>query len=422
MKKTSSFIFLLFAFSKFAPAQEKPSLSVKDLEKSTYYFEMVNDTLAGDGATFLKLEMKKHQYVLLGEYHGSFQISKFTKAIIPILDDAGFRNFGLEIGPVSVEILKELSKDPAKTISNLNAFNSQFCQYADNRTYTAIPFFSNVEDAAFLTEAAKRNWNLMGFDQEFLYGYLPLLERMYHNLAPKSRKNCSELYGIAVNAVRTAYAIDSSCGKPCFETISESAGFGKFLDEASVQNAANQKIASAIRTTTDIYMKSVKRKYLEQNSNRVAYMKQNLAAAFTKNKFDLRKDKMLLKMGAVHTGRGFSPLSLFEIGNTLGELAEFNGNKSLHINFNARFYVDSLKEIDELADTTGFSYRFKALFQMARKDKWTVIDLRPLRYNVFYSRSYKLDEIIWEIFKNHDLYILPPLDIDPTPNFTVKKP
>lgn len=422
MKKTISIVFLLFACSKFTPAQEKPSLSEKDLAKNTHYFGIVKDTLVGEGADFLLAEMKKHQYVLLGEYHGSFQISTFTKAVIPLLDDAGFRNFGLEVGPVSADILSELSKDPSQTISKLNIFNSQFYQYADNRTYTAIPFFGSVEDAAFLAEAAKRKWNLIGLDQEFVYSYLPLLQRMYNNLEPEKRKKCTELYRGAVNAVTTAYSIDSSGGKGCFETIAESTGFRKFLDEVSVQNTPNQKIADAIRTTTDIYMKSAQRKYLEQNSNRVQYMKQNLAAAFAKNKFDLRKDKMLLKMGAVHTGRGFSPLSLFEIGNTLSELAEFNGNKSLHIGFNARFYVDSLKEIDELRDTTGFGYRFKALFQMAKKDKWTIIDLRPLRYNVFYSRSYKLDEVVLEIFKNHDLYILPPLDIDPAPNFTVRKP
>jgi hypothetical protein len=422
MKKIFSFTCLTLIFVVFGFAQEKRSLTEEDLKKNTYYFEIINDRLIGNGARFLEGQMKKHQYVLLGEYHGSFQISQFTKALIPVLDDAGFRNFGLEIGPVSVEILKELSKDPAQTINNLNTFNSKFRLAADGRVYTPIPFFSNIEDASFLAEAAKRKWNLMGLDQEFLYAYLPLIERMYGNLNPKKRKRYAGLYHVAMNVVANAYTVDGKGGKPCFETISESIEFGKFLDTASVQNTANQKIAHAIRTTTDIYMKSVKRQYLEQNSNRVSYMKQNLLAGFAKTGFDLKNDKMLLKMGAVHTGRGFSPLSLFEIGNTLSELADYNGSKSLHISFNSRFYMDSLKEIDELADTTGFGYRFKALFQMAKKDSWTVIDLRPLRYNVFYSRIYKLDEVIWEIFKNHDLYILPPMDIDPTPNYTLKNP
>lgn len=35
----------------------------------------------------------------------------------------------------------------------------------------------------------------------------------------------------------------------------------------------------------------------------------------------------------------------------------------------------------------------------------------------FYSRKYDLDEVVLEIFKSHDLYIMPPTDIDPPHNY-----
>jgi hypothetical protein len=421
MKKTILLLMACCGFSNLGITQEKPALTEKDLEKYTYYFDIAGNKLNGNGADFLTAAFKKSQYVLLGEYHNSFQLSLFTRAIIPVLDDAGFRHFGVEIGPVSAELLKALAKDTGKLVERLHDFNSAFCVPTKNRTYTPIPFFGHVEDAAFLQEAVKRNWNLMGLDQEFLYAYLPLLERMYENLSPKKRKTVTALYEKLTAIVKTAYDTDNKGGKRCYETIAAAAEFEKFLILASEKNPANQAIAAALRKTTEIYLKSVARKYLEQNSERVAYMKQNLAANFTKARFDVQKDKMLLKIGGVHAGRGFSPLSLFELGNTLSELADFNGNQSLHINFNARYYKDNGKEVDELADTTGFGYRFKALLQMAKKDKWTVIDLRPLRYDIFYARRYKLDEIIWDIFKGYDLYIIAPFDIDPTPNFTVNK-
>lgn len=411
---------ILLIFSSVGLAQEKPLLTEKELEKNTYYFEIAGDKLTGSGAIFLTEEFKKNQYVLLGEYHNSYQISKFTKAIIPILDEAGYRNFGLEVGPISVEMLREFSKDPAKTSENLYAFNSKFYIPAKNRTFTPIPFFSNVEDAGFLAEAARRKWNLIGLDQEFFAAYLPLLERMNGNLNSKKRKELAALYEKTATSIKTAYEIDNSGGKRLYEAIAESADYNNFLDSASEKNPANQRIADALRKTTEIYLKSVRRQYFAQNSERVDYMKENLAKSFAKVRFDLQHDKMLLKMGGVHTGRGFSPLSIFEIGNTLSELADFNGNRSLHINFNSRFYIDNGKEIDDLTDEKGFAYRFQALLQMSKKDKWTVIDLRPLRSDVFYARRYKLDELILEIFKNHDLYIMPPLDIDPKPNFTAK--
>lgn len=413
--------FLLMVNVYAAGAQDKPALTEMNLAKSTYYFEIRDDKLVGAGAAFLTEEFKTNQFVLLGEYHNSFQISKFTRAIIPILDTAGFRNFGLEIGPVSAEILKEFSQDPGKIKERLHAFNTRYLIPTKQRSYTAIPFFSNAEDADFLKEAAARKWNLIGLDQEFIYSYLPLLDRMYNNLNAAAKTKLNAAYNKATELVKTAYKIDEEEDKQLEETIASSQDFESFLKSASEKNYANQKIAGALRKTTDIYLKGAKRKYLEQNSERVTYMKQNLSENITKLKFNLKQDKMFLKMGAVHTGKGFSPLSLFEIGNTLNELASYNGNKSLHININSRFYIDGGKEIDDLADTTGFGYRFKALFQMAKKDKWTVIDLRPLRYNVFYARAYKLDEIIWDIFKGHDLYIIPPMDIDPTPNY-IRKP
>ena len=55
----------------------------------TKYFEIKNGEFVGDGATFLLSEFAKHQYILMGEYHGSHQLSLFTQAIIPPLHKSG---------------------------------------------------------------------------------------------------------------------------------------------------------------------------------------------------------------------------------------------------------------------------------------------------------------------------------------------
>lgn len=165
-------LILISSFSLTA-AQEKPELSAKDLEKYTYYFDISDNKFVGDGAKFLTDEVKQSQYILLGEYHGSLRISEFTKAIIPIFHEAGCRNFGLETGPISAEILSELSNDSERTVFNLRNFNSKYYITGKNRIFTPIPFFANVEDAEFLAEARKRNWNLLGLDQEFSFSYIP---------------------------------------------------------------------------------------------------------------------------------------------------------------------------------------------------------------------------------------------------------
>lgn len=287
---TSIIVFLFFASS--ALSQAKPQLAESDLQKHTYYFDLANNKLFGSGADFLQSEIKQNQYVLLGEYHNSYQVSKFTRAIVPMLDEAGFKTFGIEVGPVSVEFLRRMSSDPAKTVGNLNAFNSIFYVPTKNRNYTPIPFFGNVEDAEFLAEAAQRKWNLIGLDQEFVFGYLPLLQQMQNNLKPKNRSELAEAYDQTVRTIETGYDIDDKGGKRIFETITESAGINKYLDKASENNPANQRIAAAIRKTTEIYLKSVKRQYFAQNSDRIEYMKRNLAESFAKAKFDLKRDKM----------------------------------------------------------------------------------------------------------------------------------
>lgn len=400
----------------------KPGISERDLEKHTYYFDVTADGITGDGAKFLTDEARRNQYFILGEYHGSKRISEFTRAMIPILHGSGYRHFGLEIGPVSVEILKELSKDPTTAVQNLKTFNSKFLVRRDDRDFTAIPFFSNVEDADFLVEAVKRKWSLIGLDQEFSFSYFPLLERMNDNLSKKRQTELRQKYDDALKDLAAIDRDDAARTRNAAIAISDSAAINSYINEASTANPRNKTIADAIRITTQIYKNNAStiRKYYLANDTRVNYMKKNLTAGFAANRFDLKRDKMLLKMGGVHTGRGFSPLSLFEIGNTLSELAAFNGNSSVHINFGSRFYMDGAKEVDALANAAGFDYRFKALLQMGKRDQWTVIDLRPLREAVFYHRRFEIDEVVRDIWKNHDLFIIPKLDTDPTPNYTQK--
>jgi uncharacterized iron-regulated protein len=104
MSKNIILAVIFLTFYNLSFAQEKPALSEKDLETNTYYFKIADHKLVGDGAKFLADELAKSQFVLLGEYHGSHQISVFTKAIIPILNDADFRNFGLEVGVLGTKL------------------------------------------------------------------------------------------------------------------------------------------------------------------------------------------------------------------------------------------------------------------------------------------------------------------------------
>lgn len=407
----------LFLLSPFIPCAQD-SLLQADLSPYVYYFEIKQDEFTGGGAEFLLKEANNNQYILLGEYHGSPRISEFTEAMIPILAKAGFEYFALEIGRESAKILSELSAEPQSTVGQMRQFNQKYNVIeADGTIFSAIPFFESVEDAQFLATAAENKMNLLGLDQEFCYAYLPLIDRMFDNLPSRRQSQVKALYQQARDSVLYFYKQDDQDIKRLSYSLRSSELFETFLNEASDQYIENREIASLIRKTTEIYYYNASRKYLKCNRTRIEHMKENLRKGMEDHSFDLKKDKLFLKMGGIHTARGFSWLSLYEIGNTLSELAAFQGNQSLHMSFSTRYYVEDGKVVDALADKEAYLYRYVDFLQFAKKDKWTIIDLRPLRQLVFYNRKYKLKAFLEDMFKQHDLLIIPALDGEGTSNY-----
>lgn len=404
------------------PRPTPPSITTKDVEKHTYYFDLTGGKLTGAGADFLATELGRSQYVLIGEYHFSLQISLLTRALIPVLHETGFRNFGLEIGPISAEILGEVSKDPNRTIENLRVFNSQFSHDVGTRILTPIPFFGNVEDAEFLIEARKRRWNLIGLDQENNRAYLPLIERLYGNLSPGKKKKLRAQHEEVVKLINGFYQDDKKEVKKVFVAISESPEIARYLEAVAKNHPENQRITDAIRKTNEIYGYYRPGKYYDNNYTRAEYMKTNLFQAFEKLGFDVSRDKMVLKMGGLHTIRGRTVLYVHDIGNTLSELAAFHGKRSLHICFGRRYRRVEGKEVDDLetALLRNPNYAFQPLIQMGKKDKWAIIDLRQLRPEVF-TGGFNFGDILERTIMGHDLYVIPPTDSEATPNYVLKK-
>lgn len=408
--------FTLLFINTYSYSQD--SLLQVDLSKYVYHFDIEDGQITGDGAAFLQKQATDHQYFLIGEYHGSPRISNFTNAMIPILSEAGFEHFGLEVGPESVKILEELSADSDATVSKLKAFNSKYnITESDGYVNPGIPFFESVEDATFLAKASEKNWKLLGLDQEYWYCFIPLVDRMYTNLNSTDQKAIKNLWMEVKDSIHHFYKLDENDTQGLMISLRNSKVFNSYIKQSTKANNKNKAIADAMMKTIEIYGYIDSRQYLKCNDTRINYMKENLRKQFERMGFDLQKDKMVLKMGGVHTARGFSWLSLFELGNTLNELANFYGNKSINMTFQYRFYIEDGKEIDALADKKSRAQKLIDFVQYGKKDQWTIIDLRPLKSRVFYNRQYKMDDYPKEFFKMHDLIIIPKMEMDGTPNY-----
>lgn len=409
----------------FIPGFSQDTIGVEDLSPYTYYFKLDNKGLSGEGVSFLETAAQENHIIILGEYHGSKRISEFTSAFIPVLDQHGFDYFGLEVGPGASEILAEITTKPEAVVEALKAFNAQYEYHSDNRAYTPIPFFSHIVDAAFLVPAAERDWKLIGLDQEFKFGYIPLLDRAFNKLSEPQKSALKQKFKTGIDTLDYFYqqeltyylTKDKSIKRFAFNA-KESASFNTFLDELAATNPQNKKTVEDIRTSIDIYWYNSLRKYWLSNALRTNNFVANLRKGLQAHQFDFGKDKLLVKIGGLHAARGKNNYSMYDVGNTLGELARFYGNRSLHIEVMSRFYQEKDGTvIDELEQQdTWYTKNFSDLFQMGKKDQWTIIDLRPLKDSLYYQRDFIVNDRIKEYFDRYDVIMITPMDEEPTVN------
>lgn len=387
------------------------SLTTEVLQPLTHSFQVENGKLSGPGADFLLDLMGNSQYTMLGEYHGSKRISELTRALIPELDEMGYKHLVLEVGPNSAQILEEL---PDETIDGLKKINQKFSYTIEDYENMPIPFFEHVEDAEFLKEAKVRDWNIIGIDQEFCDAVFLLTDRMYNQLA--DREKHAELYAAANDSLMAYIEDDWNDVRPLFTTMLGSETLKTFTDIAQKEEK-NKKLVDDFWRSVEIYALREEGKWFENNRQRIQYMKSEYSKAMEESKFDLKKDKLLIKMGGKHLSKGFSPLELFEVGNMLNELAEFHGNQCLNINFSVRYYMDG----DELKDVMDSDRKrdlwYRSVNQMGKKDEWVVIDLRPLcPGSSYYPLQYILEDKIRDMAERYDLLIIPKTEEEPTLN------
>ena len=127
--------------------------------------------------------------------------------------------------------------------------------------------------------------------------------------------------------------------------------------------------------------------------------------------FNFESDRLFVKMGAIHTTRGLSRLSLYEVGNLLSELAEFHQQKTLHIYPQCRYeYDEDGKVVDYTKAKSPWDSAGKEIGQMGSMNEWTIVDLRPLRYKYFYSRQFVTNFGLDQLMEGYDLIVIPPIE------------
>jgi len=325
------------------------------------------------------------------------------------------------VGPTSARILQCLSEQPANARQALHDLNSSYLTPEED-PFTPIPFFSHQEDAGFLAQASREDMQLWGLDQEFCYGLTLLLDEM------ASRAKAAGLFeGIKKKWTNAYHFVETQIHKevnedryPMFRKLTENDILQQTLDYFAGRDKVLEKMVSDFRKTVAIYLDNEESRYYQNNKGRAQHMKDNFMYAYQEA---LRKEaspRFFIKMGGMHTGRGMNPLEVYDIGNTISELAAMNNGRSLHIDCMLRYYEEEGQIKDRLDNPNQWVQRYKVFLQQGKKDRWTLIDLRPLINKVFYFKGMKTSEAVKDLIKSHDFILIPPVDQDPTPNFTKK--
>lgn len=390
MKYIISILLIVISTKSFGQNSEIKS---SDITSFTYPFNIENNKLIGLGADTLKNAIRESQFFMLGEEHMSPEISELTNVLLPYFSSNGYKNFALEVGPFTAKIIQK----EIKFKNSLYEFNSSFyAKYKD----VPIPFFDGTKDEEFIKTALKNNFKLWGLDQEYITAPLFLLDEI--NSILKDSNSTKELYRKAKEYLtQQLSSFNSEKENQYFEMFDSDNDFTKYIKHCN--NPKQKEIINALRISMDIY----KQQNWNGNQVRMEYMKRNFSSNY---KIAQKKDdfpKVLIKMGSMHLGWGKSWLGIYDLGNMINELANYNGTKSVSINCFSRYIEEENGTIsDYMSDQEGKN--LSLILELATKDSWTLVDNKKI-IELTRNRKIKLNNDLNFLLSRYDYILFAPL-------------
>jgi hypothetical protein len=358
------------------------TLTKTDLIKYTTSFTLDTHKLQldGNGWDTLKKELPNYHYVLLGEYHNSPVVSKLTETLFPELKKNDFSVWMTEISPLAAEKLNQLVADKTYP-QNIIDFNKKYAKWGNN----PIPFFSNAADFDMLKASKKNGFDLWGVDQDFFVGLDFVLDDVYHTLDAKSQLKHAALIDSVHKSTRIKY-------------------YNEFFE--LFRNPDVQKIKNALDASMEIYQIGGGLKGNSMRSNLMKSNFYNYSLPYLKN--GKPNPKIFFKAGSNHVARGLSPMRIVDIGETIGQFAEMQNLKSLHIALATRYEMSKEGKKDKLGDG---DYPDE-LLELYNDKAFIMMDLRPLKSRIYRmewdKKKIDLSDAMIRAIQSFDFIVLSP--------------
>ena len=366
---------------------------------NSYHFEIIDGKIVGSGKEFLEKELRESQFFMIGELHGNEQTPLFTASILPLAKKLGYNYLGLEIGPYSNKVLRSVL-DQRGGKDSLAQFYRKYDTIVSAAT-NPIPFFDVLDEVEMLETAYSLEFETWGLDQEFLSAPKFLFDTIYE-LIPEDERD--EQYRQLYNeAKKNLYSLleDSTEDEVKFKLLLENQYINDFLYTSGGVNNEARQIAEAIKKSWLIYYYSG----FDANNERAILMRRYFNEYYQKALQKEKHPKMLLKMGSMHTVYGRTANTIYDIGNTLYEVALLNNSKAFNIALAGRYYIRST---GEKIDRLEFVPEYEKLFEFEKENIWTIVDLRAIK-KALYNREVSmpnLDRTFIDLLMRYDAVLM----------------
>lgn len=418
MSSMQKSFFLIYFLGVSGWGMGQDSLSLQSLKPITYHFDITHEQLVGAGADFLKKEIAKAQFTLLGDYPESKSSSEFTAALLPLLDRAEYKTMALGIGVPSARILDSITREPTTVVAKLYNWNNTYAFLENEKTILPMPDMKSVADAQFVQKAGALEWNIIGFGNESWNNLPWLIDQLYEKLPQELQEKQRSLYEDCKSRLKKLYAKRNGDLLLFAEAVANSKSIQNFLKGVSEKSTENSAIVAAFHNSIKNCRFYARKQFFEKNKWRVDEEKRLLRQELERVDFDIHQDKLLVKWDMNFLSRGFQPYAFYGVGNTLSEIAEYNGSTSLHIGIVPRYQLKNGEVQDLMNEENTMTHRFASLMQAAKKDEWTVIDLRKMIQHSHYTPlKYLLDEPIQDLIKRYDLIVIPAVEKEARLNY-----
>jgi hypothetical protein len=382
-------LWIVFFTMKMNSLIAQKELSSEDLLAYSHRFT-INENLTFDESSKVlwKNIIGDNRIVGIAEKHHSRELGKFTTALLPVLKEIGFKTFALELGPNSAEILNELSSDSIALSESIRLLNRRYGKKPASKT--PLVFVNRKSDIHFLNRAQTLGFEFWGLDQEYVYSYEMLFDRM----DSFSRENYDQkLFEKAKKVIHKNLFKSKVDGEPVYCFYQSNEILTAYLNRVN-KNPQALKIADDIRISWEIYCKEASGIFASQM--RADYMKSNFDSYFEKKK----PQKILIKMGNIHLTHNESPFGVNDLGKHITMKAEAESFGYINI----RFFNPYLN-----GKYQGDKSSLKMLKSIGLKDQWTVVDLLPIRELILKNEIKTNDPYLYEMM-NYDLLLLAPDD------------